>query len=648
MSYGTSSTARDRLNKKTAQSEATPFHRLEDPQEVARALYGTAEAIELASARRRHDNSLFYTLVTNRPAPSSMGTFMNRRALPMMNAYSRTAYVRPHTNLVGECHDTFANRLGTVRPFVQVVPTDGTFATRWNCRLSENYVEQIFDDCRFYELLEMLFSDAGTWGIGWGKVCGVKSRKMVRIERVYDDEILFDEEAAATGRIPYLIQRCFVSKNDVLEAYGDTAGVEEAVMDAPPAFTSQYGQAVPNDQICLLEGWTVNSVEGESKGRHVYALPTMLLDDEEYDHDTYPFFNVRWEKPKVGVRPQGLAEKLAPVQLVINRKDATIDDGEQHTRLRFFAHTDAKLSEKSLGNLHGAVVTYAGPNPPVPVQTDGVPPSVYASKQEWVRWGRQRVGLNEQMVAGEKPEGVNSGKGLRVMVQIEDARHKALLLEMEAAVKTAAELVMRVAAEVKASVTTSGVRGRSIDFDELKSEAGKITVYPVSGLSLTPADRAQEIEEQYAAGTIDKRVYMRLRSMPDVQAYVNLATAEEDLLESTLDEICETEDFVAPDPYTDLQAAMRMVDSRYKLEKRLKASRKTLAALEDFMAAVADMIPQAAPALPGGGAPGLQPPALPAAPVGPGGGAPMLPGAGGAAQLGPAGASPLGQAVALA
>jgi hypothetical protein len=649
------STARDRLNRKfSAPQDYRPFFVLDDPDEVAQALYSQAEALELANYRRRMDNALFYTMVTGRPAPVSLGAFMSRRALPVTNAFSRTSYVRPHTNLVGECADTFENRVLTTRPFVQVVPTDGDFATRWNCRLSENFIEGIFDGAKFYELLQMLGNDAGMWGMGWGKVHGSKAGKRVIVERVLDDEMLFDEEAALTGKIPYLIQRVYISRADVLEAYGDTKGVEEAVREAPSAFTSQYGTQVSNDLITLLEGWTLNG--DEHKGRHCFALPSLLLEDEEYDYDSYPFFNVKWEKPKIGVRPQGLAEKLAAVQLVLNRKDAVIDDGEQHTRMKFMVQSESKVSEKSLGNLHGALVTYSGPTAPLPTNVEGVSPSIYASKETWIRWGRQRVGLNEQMVAGEKPEGVNSGKGLRIMVQIEDARHKSLLLELEDAVKTCAELVMRVAAEVKPTVTTSGLSGRQIAWSELAAEAGKITVYPISGLSLTPADRAQEIEEQYAAGTIDKRTYMRLRSMPDVQAFVNLATAEDDLIEDTLDEICRQKNFVAPEPYQDLGAALRMAQSRWALEKRLKAPRKTLAALEDFMFAVQDLMPKpalaAAPA-PGGaipGAPGIQPPALPAAPLGPaGGGQPALPGAAGPEQMLAAagGASPLGQAVAV-
>lgn len=618
----TSLTAREKLLGRSQETRYFWNYPQYSP-DAAQALFSLALGLEMNAASQRINNSLYYSLVTNRPAPVTMGAFMSRRAMPLTNAYSRTRYMRPHTNLVGACMSTFDNRIGTTRPFVQVEPMDGTFATRWNCRLMENFIEGIFERTGFYDLLRQTFRAMGTWGKSGIKVSAHPNKKDIMISKVLIDEILVNEEAAMVGDVPYIIQYRYVHRENLYAEFGtNDRQLSDAIATAPMAFMSRSSSMAPNDMVAVLEGWKLPDVMG-NPGRHIYALPNYVLDDEPYKHDTYPMIFGEWEKESLGFYPVGLAEMLAPAQLKINRFDAGIDEQQARQRGRWLVATGSGVTEKSLSNLPGAITMYTGQKPE-PITPTAVNAEIYMDKKDWILWGQTRCGLSAQQMNGEKPAGLNSGVGQRTRQQIEDGRNKSLLIELENLVCGSAKLVMRVAEEVKPQVTVTGVRGRTIRWPDIKADLGHITVYPISSLPSDPAGKAEKIEEDFANGAITSRVYYRLRQMPDGNASANLQTAADDLIEDTLDQICETQDYIAPEVYDDLPAALRMVVARYFLEKRLRAPRPTLVALQDFMFALKDLIsppaPPPPPALPApGGAPqlGPMPGAAPFAPPAP-------------------------------
>jgi hypothetical protein len=224
---------------------------------------------------------------------------------------------------------------------------------------------------------------------------------------------------------------------------------------------------------------------------------------------------------------------------------------------------------------------------------------------------------------------VNSGRGLRIAVQIEDSRHKAYLVEMEEEAKNIAELIIETAEEINLQVITSGIESKTLKWSDLGIKRNKVNVavFPISSLPSEPAGKANEIDDRYANGVIDKRTYRRLLAWGDLRADDNYATAAEDLIEATLDEICRSQKFQAPEPYQDPAMVLSMAKARYQLEKRFKAPRKTLRALQQFMAVAADQIqhpdgqflpPPTPPALPAAGPPvGAAPPPNAGAPAPP-------------------------------
>lgn len=594
--------------------------------DCARALYAEGQALEMDNRSRRYRQALLYRLVTGDEAPAIFSYWMSARIGSAIGGLGLGAYQEPAINVTASALEVFENRIGTLRPFVQVLPNGADFDTRMACEQAEYFVDALFDETCLYDTLGIAFRDAGTWGTTWVKVDSDPGRKKVRIGRVLDDEILYDESATLTGPPGRLIQRRFLPRADAM-VYADTAPskdrdkIADAIRLAPKAFgASFWGGSTPSEHIALLEGWKLPGADGKP-GRRVLALQNALLDEEEWTRDHFPFAKMIWTRRSLGWRGGGLAAAMLPYQVKVNKWEERIDaNGDRMAYSGWLVDQATQLKAEALGGRPGRIIRKTGGNvEPITVTSNA--PDAYAELERWIARAFQRVGLSQPQTMGMKQPGVTSGKALRTMVQIEDARNQSLQIALEYLVRDIAVLAVEEAEDINLRVQLPGVLGRSIAWGDLKlgKTSRRVQVFPVSSLPNEPTGRQQQISEWYADGTITKRIYFRLQNMPDTLAHARLQTAGDDLIESTLDEIVKTGKFVPPEPYDDLPAALATAQSRYWLEKRLKTPRQTLRQLQAFMVAISTLIDSGqqflappAPAV----APGIVPPAgAPAAPV---------------------------------
>lgn len=599
--------------------------------DAARALYSQGTALELAGYRRRYRDALLYRLVTGEDAPEVFGYWMSSRAAISAGGLSLANYREPEINVIASALEVFENRIGTLRPFVQILPNGGTFAVREACGLAEHYTDALFDATRLYEKTRLSFRDRGTWGTSFIKVTGDVARKAVVIERVLRDEILVDAAAAVRGPPNNIIQRLFISRSDAQE-YVDAAPAKErdsiasAIRQAPPAFIGTFwaGQS-PDPKIVLLEGWKLPGADGEG-GKNFLALPNKLLCEDDWKRDHFPFAVARWQQESLGYWGGSCAFAMLPYQRTINKHVERIEANLDHQAFSgWIVDQGVQIKSEMFGGRPGRIIRKNGQGAVTPITTESNAQDAYQSLEAWIARAFLRVGLNQQQVAGMKQPGITAAAALRTMVQIEDGRNKGLVITSEQETKDIAVLALEAAADINLTLDLPGVNGRTVSFNDLKlkENARKIGVFPINALVNDPEGRQQQIAELFADGLVDKRTKLRLMDMPDLQAFAQLATAAEDLCESQLDDIVRSGKYVAPEPFDDLTTAMTMARNRYWLEKRFskyepkERARKTLRNLQCYMTAIADMMTtgqqfvQPAPAA----AQGMQPPAgAPAAP----------------------------------
>jgi hypothetical protein len=603
--------------------------------EAAMALYSQGTALEIAAYGRRYRQALLYRLVTGDDAPEIFGYWLSSRVAPSIGGLSLANYIEPSINVVAAALEVFENRIGTLRPFVQIIPNGGSFQVREACSLAEHYTDALFDQVRLYEKTRLSFRDRGTWGTSFIKVTPDTDRKAVNVERVLMDEILIDSAAATRGAPNNLIQRRYISRSEAYADFVDTApsserdSIASAIRRAPAAFVGTFwAGADPDPKIALLEGWKLpcgvaDDDNDADEGRHILALATKVIsrpEEQKWERNHFPFAVARWQQQSLGYWGGSMAYAMLPYQRTINKHVERLEANLDHQAFSgWLVDQGVQMKAEAFGGRPGRILRKNGAGNVVPITPESNAGDAYQALETWIQRAYLRVGLNQQQIAGMKQPGLTSGQALRTMVQIEDSRNKGLQITGEMEVRDIAMLALEAAEDVNLKIELPGVNGRTIAFGDLKlkENARKIGVFPINALVNDPEGRQQQIAEMYADGDIDKRTKMRLREMPDLLSFAQLATAPEDLVESQLDEIVRTGKYIAPEPFDDLATAMDMSRNRYWLEKRFKTPAKTLRLLQCYMTAIADMMTtgqqfiQPAPAAPQG----MQPPAgAPAAP----------------------------------
>jgi hypothetical protein len=579
---------------------------------VAQQLYSWAVANEYFCYRRRYRNMTLYRLATGEEPPVTMGLWMSQRiATSMYNFDSEFRY--PHRNVIHAACDTLENRIGTVRPFVQTQPRSVDFETRENCRTVDRYVDKLLDENRYYDTQRVVFRDMFIWGMGIVKVSVLDGK--VAIERCIPDEILVDETATVIAPPRFMVQRRYTSRWDAMEEFGDTDEGQTAIRNAPPAFLGMAGIRYDYDMISLMEGWALPGLDG-SPGRHVLCTQNHAMVDEPWTRDGFPFAVARWSPASMGWRSTGGAFHMAPVQLEINTKWEQILDAQRAmAHPRWLVQRGSDVTAKTMGARPGALHFYTGaaPQPIVPVAANA---EMYEDAMRWENFALASVGVTSEQVEGSKQPGVNSGKALRLMVDIEDARNKSRVQALESLVVDVAKLALEAASESRQKVV---IGGQTINWSDIEKMEGSYDVkeFPISSLSGTPEDSQQTISEWYADGLIDRRAYFRLQQMPDTVSYARMSTASDDLVEWQLDQIVRAGKFVPPEPTIDnVPLAVATAKARYNLETRLGTmDDKTATALRDYIVVLGELAVAAAPPLPtvpaqvqGPGAPPAPPP----------------------------------------
>ena len=556
---------------------------------VSGDLYAQAERIELNTAYWKQRCQTLYKLVNGEDPPVTFGYWLTRRAARGIGGIE-TLYNRPYVNIISEGVSFKENRIGTTKVIVEVSPNNTSFEVREGCKNATSALDALFDQHDVYGGQRLTFRDRETFGLSFYKVVPTFDRKALDPHRVLPPDILVDN--TKRGRVTELIQVCFVSEDELMDAFGGRdEATDAAIRNAPRAWV-QSPTGIISDERVLLEGWALPS--GGEKGRHVLCLPGKDLVDEEWKKNRFPFAIGKAKPQTAGFYVNGPAYDAVPYQKKINQLVDRCDEGQLAAHGYWLIDQGSKLQAKNLGARPRAVVEQAGGRPATYVTPQAVQPELYADLDRWIAMGlRHGFGISPEAASGEKPAGVTSGRGQRIAVQIQDSRHKADLIEMEREGKEIAELMAETAAEINLQVTTSGIDSRTLSWSDvgIKDNNATVGVFPISSLPSEPAGMANEIDDRYANGLIDKRTYQRLLAWGDLRSADNYANAEQDEIETTLDEICRKKKFIAPEQgVQDPTLCLSMAKARYNLEKRFKAPRKTLRALQQYMAVAADYI----------------------------------------------------------
>jgi hypothetical protein len=366
-----------------------------------------------------------------------------------------------------------------------------------------------------------------------------------------------------------------------------------------------FGPTDPNlrNIVPLIEGWSKPLADG-TPGKHVLCIPGYTFVNEPYEKRFFPFAVLRFKPLSTNWKGQGLVEQLLPLQAELDRCMASNSESNERVGYpRVLVDSGSQVSVESLAGLPGGVITYTGTAPQFTT-----PSSIGADNIAWFNIIEQRIfkraGISEAAAGGVKPSGLNSGAALMAWAQIDDTRHVDLAQRFEDWVTDVAKLVFSVAEEIKPKVVAPGRFGQIIDWEDcrltfdpndLTSSAFRARAFPMSRLPQTIAGREQQVSDWLANGQITREQAMRAGLIPDTESVGDLATAVQDQIQWTLDEIIESGEFIAPTPFGDLALTLQTAQSRYLRESTLPdmqdaEGKARLRLLLQFIACTSDLI----------------------------------------------------------
>lgn len=548
---------------------------------------------------------------------------------------------RTRYNLTASMVGTAASLVAASKPMPMYLTTDGDFSLQRKARQRTRVIEGQFWDTGVYDLDPKIFIDGAVVGTGALYGCIHPRTGKPYLERVLPLELVVDHTEAISGH-PRSIYRVRLVAREVMEALYPKQASKIATAGGPSS--DDYSDWFLNrdttcDQVLVYEAWHLDSSGDAGDGRHVLCVDTVDLVDEEYSWDRFPFAFFRWEDRIAGFWGCGIAEQCADAQWRINKliqRVERLQDLGSNAWVFARGPEGLQLKPSQMTNLPMQVVPIQGD---VQVITHSATPPDLQEQIQLIRQEKmEELGISQNVVAGEKPQGVTSAVGQRAADDIRSRRHVQHTKRWEAFHMEAAKLLEWLndqVAEKDPSFTVRAVerRGRAEFLRETKwkevdlggENKSRMRVFPVSALPSTPQGKWSAVQEWIEAGFVSRPFAMQLMDFPDLDAVQRIELADLDYVQWQVERMLDGED-VYPEPYQDLSLATDIVRKSLLQADMMGAEDNVLQRLRDYIEECKAMLTEAQgaaqtppnlTALPGGG--GATPP-----PPGPDGG-PGLP-----------------------
>lgn len=515
-------------------------------------------------------------------------------------------------NIVQSCIDTLTSRIAQNKPKPMFLTEAGDSKLQRKAKKLDAFCYGLFYENKLYQMGPKSFRDGCIFGDGI--IHPYQEFGKVKYERVLPYELLADylESHYGTESTKSLFRIKNIDRTELSENWPEKAE-EIAKMGNTSLFISSSARSV-SDTVTVVEAWRLPV--GRQKGRHVIVAPGLILCDEEYEDDFFPFAIYGHGLGRVyGFYHQGMAEQLVPTQVEINRTLISIQRSLYlGGTYKIFVKAGSKVIKSHFDNMIGTIMEYAGDTAPQYVVPQLVQPEIYQHLKDMKTSGYELVGISQLSSAGLKPLGVDSGKALRAVDDIQVQRFQTVAQAYEQFFVDLAKITISVAkkaylSEGKLQVKFPGKRFvETIDWKEvdMADDEFQLQIYPVSKLPNDPEGRLATVQEMMQANLIDPQAGRRLLDFPDIDSEEDLANSTLDYLHKILDQMIEDGDYTAPEPFDDLQTARKLALGYYakgKLnnlaEDRLELLRKFIAQIDSFQQAAqqalqAQMMAQAA------------------------------------------------------
>lgn len=544
--------------------------------------------------------------------------------------------------------DSVHGKLALSRPRPKILPGSRRFKAKRKAKTLQRWIDGLFKVNETDRLQDDQLHDALIYRAGVIKV--VEEHGRIKHERRHPADILTDPREERRSNVRSMVEVAAMDRERLAyQDFVDGTKMRNRILDitAPPEDdeTTPQHPGTEIDMVKVVEAWRLPPCPDEP-GRHIMACGDILLVDEPWEWECFPFSILVWGRNPERLMGQGMVQRGLGVQSMLNRHCAVIDESFTRFVPKYAVlEADTATDPSVINDKPGQLIRYSIPGSPPTVLSPGpISPDFLAYAQELANRWFAVTGASQMDARSEADPSLESGKAKLVQADINSTRFYAQGKARERACIRLAELSIKMAnllhehgesAEqegeeerrerqsmiIDSYATEPGQRamtdGRDEeDEDPLSVPAGRdswreripysaarmigkgeecyaVDVWPVSSLSQSVAGRMEEVSQLVAGGYIpDPKQARELLNIPVLDDFEDLASARRMSIEREIDRCLDGEQGT-PSTYwlDDLPWAIQRATDELNLAGTEEAPEDVLQLLRNFIGA-ADMMLQ--------------------------------------------------------
>lgn len=485
-------------------------------------------------------------------------------------------YVR--FNLTQSMVDTLVSKVSKNSPRPTFLTDNGDWGMRQKAIKREKFVFGQFYKSKVYQNTRAALYDCCVYGDGLVKV--FRDGKDLLVERVNRLEMFVDDMECVNGMPRRMWQVRYIDRQTAQQVYGNKVTAEGVKASLPPFY---LGGSIHDEFVRMVEYWKLPiMVKGKLVGgEHKLLCGETELLSEDWKRTTFPFARIQFIPNLVGYWSKGVAETITSYQIEVNRVLKRMSESVRLSAVPTVIYDYAAGVVKGhFSNDVGRMIGFDSRTgqPPQFMLPQAIGNDLSNYLQYVVQQAYGEVGLSQLSATSQKPAGLNSGKALREYNDLETERFASFAKGWEQFHMDIADLILEEAKAISdeygdytiMAPDKKGCEMISFKDADLDKEKYMIQVYPTSMLPKTPAGRLEYVQELIGAGMIEPQVGLSLLEFPDIEKYTKLQTAPQEDILATIDHMLDTDEYLPPETFQNLQFGIQMMNSAYLYYKNQK------------------------------------------------------------------------------
>ncbi|MDR1249010.1 MAG: hypothetical protein LBK63_06880 [Treponema sp.] len=412
-------------------------------------------------------------------------------------------------NVVKSCIDTLGSKVANQKVRPLFTPVDGD----WESKRIIKQVQLFFDDLFYKQNVNKLVT------------------KAFKLACIYDEGVLFLDPFC------YKLSALSPWQASVIQSeyeYGMLTKLLIIRDQFPTTLLKKlYDVKEPDNRLyCRLEIF-VDTVE---QTKEIF-IDSVSVKRAKYKGETVPAVFLHYNMPTNGRRATSLCDDLIRLQRRINDIDYAIDLASKNSPLNTHFVPKGDIILTQLDNGAGNVVSYT----PTPGMT-GTPVITAApsfineqytqERQALIEQAYQIAGVSELSAQSEKPAGLDSGKALETMENVEAARFNTQMNEVIRSYVDLARIYIDCVDENEDILPKEETRA-GISWKEVLKQRDllKIEYTATASLSNDPEKRLEMLEKMSQMGILPEEKIGQYMDMPDIEAAFSEVSSVSDAVE---------------------------------------------------------------------------------------------------------------------